>query len=290
MNIWSVVFAKLNLPEKEKKKVDSFLENQTKTSLLTAAQILRRYHRVNESLELLSYGILSYPNYIALRIELARGLYEKGLIEDAWDHLQLIDFNEQDYLLAKEIYFFCSILLERESHSYKFFDELKKKSVRCFATLEVLRIDGLTKAKARLLDDFKNKGVFPVLPVVASNMEFFAQEKNLLRLNSKRESSQESLISLDFMETSSIENYRYVSTENIFSSDLDTTVKNIPSKETRKQDGLDLTSLAKIYEHQGHLEKSIGIYEQVLIHYPQNELAKKSLATAQMKLSEKSQA
>ncbi len=276
MNLWTGVFAKLALSKQEKRSVDSFLNKKTKSSLLAAAQILRKHNRVDEALELLSYGVLSYPEYEALRLSLAKGLYDRGLIEDAWEHLQMIDLTGAENILGKELYFLCAVLLEREGQSYKYFDFLKRKSIRYCELLETFRIDGLLKTKSHILEEFRIGGLEPILPIAGRERE------ELFQKDTSRQARQEpSLLNLDFVELSQIAKYHVSAVDQIFKV-------SEPILEPKNGDEkINPSSLAKIYEHQGHYEKALEIYQAALVKTPDNMQIKKSVHLLKNKVNSK---
>ena len=70
--------------------IKRFLGKTFNQSFLPMVELLKKYDLQDEAFELLNYGVKQYPRYTAANILLAKELYEKGLVQDAWEQIKRV--------------------------------------------------------------------------------------------------------------------------------------------------------------------------------------------------------
>ena len=77
----------LPLSRVEQEVLRRFQEDPSGRQFLPLGDLLRNHKLIDESLELLTQGVQDHPGFAVARVVLARELFQRGLILDAWTTL-----------------------------------------------------------------------------------------------------------------------------------------------------------------------------------------------------------
>lgn len=277
MNPWISLLHKLDLSRTEQEVVKRFESDPSGRSFLPVADILRSYKYADESLELLIYGVMHHPTFTVARIVLVRELLEKGLVTDAWQALEEAKSSLRDNVLAQKLKFKLSILLGQESTVRATYRHMKVQQMtdnEISRIGEMLEMSGLAATRDRLIQDMKSRGVVPVLPSVATQPAPAEKGPALGGLPTESEAHE----SLESAAKPSDQDQRFAAFQVLA---LDEILNGVPESATSQSVGgieLDSSTLASIYEHQGHFDKALAVYRRLLRLTPSNEFLKAKIS------------
>ncbi|MFK7823517.1 MAG: tetratricopeptide repeat protein [Oligoflexales bacterium] len=268
MKSWVEVLKNKKFERKDQKMVKRFLSKPFNQGFLPIVEVLKKYDFLDEAFELLNYGVGKYPRYTAARILFAKELYEKGLIQDAWDKVKTAKTPIHENILAQRILFKVAILNEHENTAKSVLQHMTHRRL-LDRELELLgkklNLGGIKVAKASLVEYFKNKGISIALAVSSRRAEG-EKQGNILGSNSQAFNFNHKVIS-----DPSLKHYHVVPLSQIFHA------KDEPDNYKKSNDTKNLESqtLAEIYQRQGHFEKSLEIYRRLLKISPGNDYLKR---------------
>ena len=101
----------LPLSRVEQEVLRRFQEDPSGRQFLPLGDLLRNHKLIDESLELLTQGVQDHPGFAVARVVLARELFQRGLVLDAWTTLDKAPSPLTDNVLAQKLKFKMSILL-----------------------------------------------------------------------------------------------------------------------------------------------------------------------------------
>lgn len=271
---WVAMAGQLPLSKVEQEVFRRFQEDPSGRQFLPLSDILRNHKLADESLELLTQGVQNHPSFAVARVVLARELFYRGLILEAWTTLDGAPVPLSDNILAQKLRFKMAILLGDESaarnamHLLKIQQGVDPESRRLFDTLE---LEGIVSAREAFRQEFARKGVALRIPssdsVPSSNfvVKENQNEKQILRAKGKR-----FILEYDLDENTrrQVEDFHVVPLSEVFlpGSDADV-LEGAPT-----QVELDSTTLAEIYAKQGFYSKALAIYRRLLRMAPHNDL------------------
>ena len=268
------LFSKLaGLNKKERRMVEDFAKNPRVSRLLLICEILKRKQYDQEVYELLSWGIKRFPDYLAARVSLSSMLYEKGLIQDAWDCLGPEGaFDLSGNYLGLKLKLRLSVLLGFEGGASRALSQLEACGVRDGETSEIGKIlhsGGLRAASALLIGEFRknNQEVFlPASPSASAkgglqNPDDLSQKPH----PSFQDSGGIAEILANFAEDPGMKGFYVVPLSEVFS------VENSAREDTAPDSPLDSPTIAEIYYNQGLYQKALKVYKNLLTTSPGNE-------------------
>lgn len=271
---WVAMAGQLQLSKVEQEVFRRFQEDPSGRQFLPLSDILRNHKLVDESLELLTQGVQNHPSFAVARVVLARELFYRGLILEAWTALEGAPVPLSDNILAQKLRFKMAILLGDESaarhamHLLKIQQGVDPESRRLFDTLE---LEGIVSARETFRQEFAKKGVALRVPASESppSSDLMVKENQnktqVLRTKGKR-----FILEYDLDENTrrQVENFHVVPLSEVFLPGSDADV--LEGSPTQVE--LDSTTLAEIYAKQGFYSKALAIYRRLLRMAPHNDL------------------
>lgn len=276
MDPWIPILNQLKLSRSEKIVVERYQSAPEGRTFLPIADILLSHQMVDECIELLMQGVSRHPRFTVARVILARELFNKGMMLQAWNTLAESPESLQENVLAQKIRFKLALVLGKEKmardiyqHIYdrRLYDEETKHwgdrlAHEDFHTVARSFVEELRRGGIRVLD------YYPEL--TSSSPKTRETEGAVAAAKAKEE-----LIVEEDPEIAKLAGYHVVPLREIFALAME-------EEERRVQGGIELdsTTLAEIYESQGHYAKALDIYRRLLKVSPNNEYLKRKVAEA----------
>lgn len=268
--------SQLPLSRVEQEVLRRFQEDPSGRQFLPLSDVLRTHKLVDESLELLTQGVQNHPGFAIARVVLARELFQRGLVLEAWEALENSQLPLSDNILAQKLRFKIAVLLGDESTARSAMQLLRiqqgvdPEARRLFDQLE---IDGIQSVRDSFRADLQKKGVDLHLPGTALGQQ---SEKPQAQ---KSQQSPEGVIrakgqrfileyELDSATRKLIENFHVVPLSEVFVPDSAANSAGGGGQQVE----LDSTTLAEIYAKQGVYSKALSIYRRLLRMSPHNDL------------------
>lgn len=282
---WIPLLTSLPLSRTEREVVKRFEIDPEGRTFLPVADILRTHKLVTESLELLTQGVERHPTFTVARVVLARELLQKGMVESAWRALEESPVSLRENLLAQKLRFRLALLLSDEPAVRSTFAHLKRHQMLDAETKrlgDMLEVTGLQAAHDQLVRDLRDKGVEPILPPVASEVEpeIHAasappdQESEPPAGKPTKFSGSSYLPSDALADEGILHGFHVVPLHEIFNPG------DSAGPRQRALGGveLDSTTLADIYARQGHYSKALEVYRRLLRMTPGSDLLRRKVA------------
>ncbi|NRA43591.1 MAG: hypothetical protein HRU09_01410 [Oligoflexales bacterium] len=282
MKSWLEALKNNRFERKDRKMIKRFLGKTFNQSFLPMVELLKKYDLQDEAFELLNYGVKQYPRYTAANILLAKELYEKGLVQDAWEQIKRVKAPLHDNILAQKIMFKVSILNEHESTAKSILQHMTHRRL-LDNELELLgkelKLGGIQSAKSSLVNQFRKQGIKLSLP-----RDLHGLHTNSLEVPKSQKARPCEAFSFNdkVISDPSLKHYHVVPLSQIFHA------KDEPQyfSKTTQTKKLESQTLAEIYKRQGHYEKSLEIYRRLLKISPGNDYLKRMV----VELAKKSEA
>lgn len=265
--------SQLPLSRVEQEVLRRFQEDPEGRQFLPLSDVLRSHKLIDESLELLTQGVQNHPGFVIARVVLARELFQRGLIMEAWSTLENAPSSLSDNILAQKLRLKMAILLGDESTARNAMNLLKiQQGVdpeirRIFDQLE---IDGAEFARDAFREELYKKGIALQLPEVSSNTTEIGTSTSGSQKSLVQETGGRFLLEyeLDANTKKYVENFHVVPLAEVFLPDSGVS----PEQDGAQQVELDSTTLAEIYAKQGIYSKALAIYRRLLRIAPHNDL------------------
>jgi tetratricopeptide (TPR) repeat protein len=286
--MWIAIVAQLPLSRVEQEVLRRFQEDPSGRQFLPLSDVLRNHKLVDESLELLTQGVQNHPGFAIARVVLARELFHRGLVMEAWEALENSQLPLSDNILAQKLRFKIAVLLGDESTARSAMQLLRiqqgvdPESRRLFDQLE---IDGIQSVRDSFRADLQKKGVDLRLPSPAVGQQsekpqFQQSPEGVIRAKGQRFILE---YELDAATRKLIENFHVVPLSEVFVPDSASNSVGGGGQQVE----LDSTTLAEIYAKQGVYSKALSIYRRLLRMAPHNDLIR--LKVSEMARLEKEQ-
>jgi hypothetical protein len=278
---WLPILKNLDLSRFEREVVKRYEKAPLGRSFLPISDILRKHRHVDEAVELLMHGVKRHPDFTVARVVLARELFGKGLIVETWRMLKESTESLGENVLAQKLLLKTAIILRLEDEvrglvtflskrmmvdeeTNQLIDELKRSDFEQFVRkyIKSLQASGLP-----VLDDYKD-----LLKDAEPKPTRQASHAQPLRMPTREFSSPE--------RDDKVDGFFVAPLSEIFSSFPEDAYGAGGTKGVE----LDSTTLAEIYENQGHYHKALEIYRRMLKGAPNNEYVKQKI----MKLTKQS--
>ncbi|MGE0173003.1 MAG: hypothetical protein AB7T49_09470 [Oligoflexales bacterium] len=271
---WLPILKNLDLSRFEREVVKRYEKAPLGRSFLPISDILRKHRHVDEAVELLVHGVKRHPDFTVARVVLARELFGKGLVVEAWRMLKEATEPLGENVLAQKLLLKSAIILRLEDEvrdlvnflskrmmvdeeTSQLIDELKRSDFRQFSSkyIQTLRESGLP-----VLDDYRD-----LLKEAEPKPSKPSPSSQPLRMPTRDAASP----------------YRDEKIDGFFVAPLAQIFSSFPEEAYgaggTKGVELDSTTLAEIYENQGHYHKALEIYRRMLKGAPQNEYVKQKI-------------
>jgi tetratricopeptide (TPR) repeat protein len=286
--MWIAMVAQLPLSRVEQEVLRRFQEDPSGRQFLPLSDVLRNHKLVDESLELLIQGVHNHPAFAIARVVLARELFQRGQVMDAWEALEKSPLPLADNILAQKLRLKMAVLLGDESTARSAMQLLRVQqgvdpdSRRIFDQLEV---DGVQAARDNFRSELQKKGIDLRLPRVAEiqdSPKTQPQQRPEALIQTK---GQRFILEYELDPTTrkQIENFHVVPLSEVFVPDMEVA----QGVGAAQQVELDSTTLAEIYAKQGVYSKALAIYRRLLRMAPHNDLIR--LKVSEMARLEKEQ-
>jgi len=280
--------AQLPLSRVEQEVLRRFQEDPSGRQFLPLSDVLRNHKLVDESLELLTQGVQNHPGFAIARVVLARELFHRGLVMEAWEALENSQLPLSDNILAQKLRFKIAVLLGDQSTARSAMQLLRiqqgvdPESRRLFDQLE---IDGIQSVRDSFRADLQKKGVdlrlpSPALGQQSEKPQFQQSPEGVIRAKGQRFILE---YELDSATRKLIENFHVVPLSEVFVPDSASNSVGGGGQQVE----LDSTTLAEIYAKQGVYSKALSIYRRLLRMAPHNDLIR--LKVSEMARLEKEQ-
>jgi tetratricopeptide (TPR) repeat protein len=259
------ILERIELSRSERSVLERYRMDPHGRTFLPLADVLRTHGLIDESIELLWRGMRAHPSFAMARVILARELFQKGLLTDAWQTLQDSPTTLGDNIVALKILFKLNVLFENLEGSERTRQEILQRGdpdeeIRELTGIFTLR--GLRATKDFLLQSFMSSGVTPAL----------SEERAIAAPPSKEVKATASDIA------SEAENFSVMPLNQVF-----TAIVDIP--DGGKPLELDSATLAEIFEQQQHFAKAMEVYKRLLRLNPNSEFLKLRIRRVAKQLS-----
>ncbi len=278
-NQWIPILNKLPLSRTEKAVVKRFEADPAGRSFLPVSDILRSHRKPDESLELLMQGVQAHPSFTVARVVLARELYNKGMVAEAWQILEASPVSLHENVLAQKLRLKLALL--------QGFDEFVQATHRHMQTYQMLDVDtkdlmatyevsGPQVAREQLLKELRQRGIEVHLSPPAAMRSFAGLARSPALPPTPELPSEASLAQAgaDFMAQTAAsvqQSFHVVPLAEVFQPSDSAAMPATSATSVE----LDTTTLGEIYVKQGHFTKALAIYKRLLHMTPNNELLKR---------------
>ena len=290
MNPWISLLKKMDLSRTEQEVVRRFEADPMGRSFLPVADILRAYRYADESLELLIYGVMHHPTFTVSRIVLVRELLQKGMVTEAWKTLDESKSSLKENVLAQKLMFRLAILLEFEAIARETYRHMKTQQMMDPDITEIgefFEVSGIHLTRDRLITEMTGHGIKLILPLQSKSEGASIKNQSVknIELSAAGSEINHEIELPGFRELPEIQEaqefeedrfggFRVIALSEIFQGADDQDVMHSGPGGIE----LDSSTLAGIYEHQGHFEKALAVYRRLLRLTPSNNLIKTKIS------------
>ena len=280
-NTWIKMIRRLPTSRSEQEVLRRFEEDPSGRQFLPLSDVLRNHKLVNEAMELLAQGLEDHPGFSVARVVLARELFLRGLIFDAWTVLDRAPFPLSDNVLAQKLKYKIAILLGDEagaSSAYQYLNIQQGIDPEIKTIAYHLELDGIAVTRETYRADLIKRGVDVQMP----QMEMRTNDAGSAGTEKPKNSSgvRNKRFVLDFALDDAmrhqVDQFQVVSLSEVFSPDAD--VGGVPRSPASSPVELDSSTLADIYAKQGFYAKSLAIYQRILRMAPHNDMIRMKVA------------
>jgi len=259
------ILERMDLSRSERSVLERYRMDPHGRTFLPLADVLRTHGLMDESIELLWRGVRAHPSFAMARVILARELFQKGLLTDAWQTLQDSPTALGDNILALKILFKLNVLFENLEGSERARQDILQRGepdeeIRELTGIFTLR--GLGATKDFLLQQFSSLGVTPSSHDERANVPTPAKESKPVTKDVTNEA----------------ENFSVLPLNQVFTAIVDVPDSSKPLE-------LDSATLAEIFEQQQHYAKAMDVYKRLLRLNPHSEFLKLRIRRVAKQLS-----
>ncbi len=281
MDPWIPILNQLKLSRSEKMVVERYQSAPDGRTFLPIADILLSHQMVDECIELLMQGVTRHPRFTVARVILARELFNKGMMLQAWNTLTESPESLQENVLAQKIRFKLALVLGKEKMARDIYQHIYNRRLYDDETKhwgDRLAHEDFHAVARSFVEELRRGGI----RVLDYYPELTSAPKVVQETLAAQPTPKEDVIEED-SELMKLSGYHVVPLREIFALAMD--------EEERRINGgieLDSTTLAEIYESQGHYAKALDIYRRLLKVSPNNEYLKRKVAeTNRLRLEQK---
>ena len=259
------------LPDRKDRRIlENFKARPDSGGLLPVFCLMKKYQRDQEAFELLAWGLEKYPDYLPLRVRYSRELYEKGLIQEAWNCLgQGSPEALKSNVMGQKLRFKLAILCGYEASARNIFNQLQFSRQADGELTElgrILQVDGISLVREKILKEFRQNKTELVIP------DHIGTGLLPERGFPEKESGFKNKTSRQFSALVPELLYKDPSVKNFFVSRLSEVFAGCVSESGPDRDSpIDSPTIAEIYFKQGHLQKALKVYRNLLAIAPGNE-------------------
>ena len=272
---WIKMIGQLPTSRSEREVLRRFEEDPSGRQFLPLSDILRNHKLIDESMELLAQGVQEHPGFSVARVVLAREIFQRGMLVEAWTVLDRAPFPLTDNVLAQKLKYKMSILLGDEPSArtaYQYLTiqqgidpEIKKIALQ-------LDLDGIvvTREAYRLM--LVNRGVDLKMPEVGMKTGELGRLDPKNSVNQSRSTKKRFVLEFELDEgmRRQVEQFHVVSLSDVFLPEAGT--GEVKKAGTAAPVELDSSTLADIYAKQGFYSKALAIYLRIQRMAPHNDM------------------
>lgn len=261
-------FSAIKLSRSEQIAIEHFEKRPEGRGFYAVAELLAKYERVDEAIQILTEGLQSHPHYSVARVYLAYLLAGQYFFREAWAILEDSPSSLRGNLSAQILRLKLSVILKFETLARSLARELSSQDFQdadARVIIENIELKSFVQLRRDFAAHLKWTDLDPLtesihLPQAAREELALAPSNGL-----KREAE---YLQADFQERVA---------RGFFSSPVhEIFLKQSPGS------GLDLTSLdelstARLLRRQGLFQKAFEIYEKLVYSSPGNELLRREL-------------
>jgi tetratricopeptide (TPR) repeat protein len=271
----------LPISRSEREVLRRFEEDPSGRQFLPLSDILRNHKLIEESMELLAQGVQEHPGFSVARVVLAREIFQRGLLVEAWTILDRAPFPLTDNVLAQKLKYKMSILLGDEASArtaYQYLTiqqgvdpEIKKIALQ-------LDLDGIAAAREAYRVTLVQRGVDLHMPTVELKNSDTVRLDPKHTVSSSRGSKKRFVLEFELDESMrrQVEQFHVVSLSDVFSPEAE--AGDIRKAGTSAPVELDSKTLADIYAKQGFYSKALAIYLRIQRMAPNNDMIRLKVA------------
>jgi hypothetical protein len=277
---WLPLLKSLPLSRTEQEVIKRYSGDPMGRTFLPVADILRSHRLIDEALEILMQGVERHPGFTVARVVLARELFQKGMMANAWRILEESPVSLRENVLAQKLRFKLAVLLNYDAVARTTFQHLQLHQMLDVDTKRIgdmLEVNGLAPSRERLIRDLRERGteaILPVEPVKAAVTKQVVTEITNRPLEDRARSYDIENDDFEIEGEDTMASFHVVPLDEIFQSgDL--------GKERGPEGAgieLDSTTLAEIYAKQGYHAKALSVYHRLLKLAPGNDLLRRKVA------------
>lgn len=277
---WIPLLRRLKLNRSEQAVVERFQLDPHGRSFLPVADLLRNHDLHEESLELLSEGVERHPTFTVARVVLARELLNKGMVAEAWQILERSTESLVENVLASKLKLKLAVLLNKPREAKEINEQLRLRRMYDDETQNIgesIRIGQFKTARNQLIHTLKMQGI----PLLIDEDSLAVDDEGQLPPESPLQGGDPKAF-----DVSRIEGFYVVPVHELFIGE-----KTMSEEAVTRKLGpeLDSTTLASIYEKQGHYSKALEIYERLLKLAPNSDFLRRKVAeTTRLKREQRS--
>ncbi|MCX6118394.1 MAG: hypothetical protein NT027_12685 [Proteobacteria bacterium] len=277
-NKWVNLLGHLPLSRTEQEIVARFASDTDGRGFLPVADIFRAHKLNEESVEILLEGVQSHPNFAVARVVLARELYNRGLLLDAWRLLNDSPVPLYDNVLAQKLLFKTAVAFGDESVATQTYEVLKQNQGldgEIIKLFDLIVLQGMSSAREIWRNELSSKGIkVGHLPIELDQAPLVEPKKVKARSNAATSATTFNLeLELDSATKAHIQQFHVVPLDEVFSGE-NVGHSNLERGQSLNTIELDSTTLADIYVKQGYYSKALGIYRRLLKLAPHNDLVR----------------
>ncbi len=270
---WVAIAEQLPLSRVEQEVLKRFREDPSGRQFLPLSDVLRSHKLYDESLELLTQGVQDHPTFSVARVVLARELFHRGLIMEAWAALERSPAPLSDNVLAQKLRFKMSVLLGDETTARAAIQSLKVQQgvdPEIRRIYDQLEVEGVLAARDAFRGELASRGMDLRLPKILDPVREAEQKPVSISKDGARARGKRFILEYDLDESTRrhVENFHVVPLVEVFVPTDGETVTHVDGGQIE----LDSTTLAEIYAKQGFYSKALAIYRRLLRMAPHNDL------------------
>ena len=269
MNPWTELLKKNTLKKSEQAVVTRFEKAPDSRAFLPLADLLKAHECRDEAVELLLQGVERHPAFTVARVVLARELYERGMIRNAWSVLLAAREPLFGNVLAQRLRFKICLVMGKETQTRETWSYMQDRHMldeECSKWGDMLRSTAFDRVRERFITESRRSGI----PIEEEPGE--TSEPVFRQPEEKDEKPTAAISALSDEVRQKLSGYHVIPINEIFP--LAAQKENPADLESRE---LDSTTLAGIYEKQGHYQKALNIYRRLLEHSPHSEFLQRKV-------------
>lgn len=281
---WLLMVERLELSKTEAEIVKRYQQDPMGRSFLPVADILRSHKLTEEALELLMQGVQRHPGFAVARVVLARELFAKGMLAEAWRALDESPGPLADNVLAQKLRCKMAVLLGDEENARSAVTLLRRHQAldqELKRLADNLDLHGITRTRTEYCQELAAQGFDVQMMGPAPTFSERSLKEPVSTTKGPVRELGEGLFreELDEGLRTEIAGYHVVPLQEIFQP-THSAPHGADHKPASHAPGIELDSatLAEIFAKQGYFGKALAVYRRLLRMSPHNDLLRLKVA------------